>query len=706
MTTTSQSRAEPTSVCNNAREGLHETRDRLLKEAGADLELLQKLNTLFCPGRAIRETLTETVVKNILGCICEDCKVTAGYLPEDCRPEIGTCVDIITRDHELAGSAGRLFALLLSIGRPRLILSFIFRKKDDAILREDDLQDTTLETNYWPGVRTGKVHATSDAIARTIVNDFQNNRYQFSPLVLDVKDYITLDKREVLPIIPLRVILGGLRGSVIAFKLYPDYQTLVPDKNAHFARKQIEIEYSELTEADRRTAAEAERDNLDKVSRLEHPHIIDVLKTYRHGSMLNFVFPLAKGNLWEFLRGQKDFEKPLTHTVSPNPGSASSAKNLLESKIWEDMIGIADALHHILTECKDDSYSYLGRHCDLKPANILVHNGTLKITDFGQAQFKIKTDRGSSRITGHSGDQTYLPPEYELGKFPIVYDVWSLGCILLEVLVYALEGPPGVRQLDKLRIENCNTNYFYEHDSDDGGKLRQKSGVREKIHGLKQRASKFRNSQEESFIYNTIDTVNSTIETDFKVRLEADKVRDKLRTDLYIARHATVPRPATPEPPKGQLLVQSFPDVMTAHDGHQRERGKSIIHFYESVEPVPEFRMLVCPETSFPRPLDCKRRLMFMLFVDLIAPAEITNPQGSRTDLNLRFIPDYAFKGKAQNDDTQSENLEVEYCISFERTIRLSVYFATIEQARQFQKCLIQQEILVRQDNRTTPTPF
>jgi hypothetical protein len=107
-------------------------------------------------------------------------------------------------DHELAGSTGRLFALLLSIGCPRLIFSFIFRQKNDAILREDDLQDATLETNYWPGVRTKEAAATSDAISRTIVNDFQNNQYQFSPLILDVKDYITLDKREVLPIIPLR----------------------------------------------------------------------------------------------------------------------------------------------------------------------------------------------------------------------------------------------------------------------------------------------------------------------------------------------------------------------------------------------------------------------------------------------------------------------------------------------------------------------
>jgi len=572
------------SACSKARQDLNETRDRLLKEAGADLELLGKLNTVFCPGRAIQDTLTEAVVRNVLGCTCDDCKVTAGYLPEDCKPDIENCVSIIMMDHELAGSAGRLFALLLSIGRPRLILSFIFRKKSDAILREDDLQDATLETNYWPGVRTKEVPATSDAISRTIANDFQNNRYQFSPLVLDVKDYITLDKREVLPIIPLRKIPGGQRGSVIACKIYPDYQKLVSDEvctvyffpdqvralltreNAHFAIKQIEIEYSELTEADRNTAAEAERDNLDKVSRLKHNHIIDVLKTYRHGSMLNFVFPLAEVNLWEYLRSQKVLKQPVPDMVSSSSTleSASSVGNIYESKIWDDMVGIADALHHILTECKDELHSYLGRHCDLKPANILVHNGTLKITDFGQAQFKIKTDAGSPRVTGHSGDQTYLPPEYERGEFPAVYDVWSLGCILLEVLVYTLEGPSGVKQLDQLRIKGCNTNYFYEYDSVDGGKLCQKLGVREKIHDLKQNASNFRDDQEEGFIRNMIDTVDSTIETDSRVRLKADKVRDRLQKDLDIAREASTPIPVIPEPPKEQKLIQSFPYVLSS----------------------------------------------------------------------------------------------------------------------------------------------
>jgi len=50
-----------------------------------------------------------------------------------------------------------------------------------------------------------------------------------------------------------------------------------------------------------------------------------------------------------------------------------------------------------------------------------------------------------------------------------------------------------------------------------------------KIHDLKLTTSNFRDNQKKSFIHSTIDTVNSTIETNWRERLEADKDRDKLR---------------------------------------------------------------------------------------------------------------------------------------------------------------------------------
>jgi hypothetical protein len=55
-------------------------------------------------------------------------------------------------------------------------------------------------------------------------------------------------------------------------------RALLTGENSHFAIEQFEIEYSELTEANRKTAAEAERDNLDKVFGLKHKHVMMCLK--------------------------------------------------------------------------------------------------------------------------------------------------------------------------------------------------------------------------------------------------------------------------------------------------------------------------------------------------------------------------------------------------------------------------------------------
>lgn len=74
-------------------------------------------------------------------------------------------------------------------------------------------------------------------------------------------------------------------------------------------------------------------------------------------------------------------------------------------------------------------------HRDLKPSNILVNeNCDLKLCDFGLARIQ------DSQMTGYVSTRYYRAPEIMLTwqKYDQAVDMWSVGCILSEML----EGKP------------------------------------------------------------------------------------------------------------------------------------------------------------------------------------------------------------------------------------------------------------------------
>lgn len=184
-----------------------------------------------------------------------------------------------------------------------------------------------------------------------------------------------------------------------------------------------------------------EQDNLARIQKITEgaDHLVYMLKSYRHGPAYNIIFPCAKMNLNDFLRDQSNY-----YNEPPRV-----------SKTWIQMLGICRALCHIIEGSNvAGEMTSVGYHFDLKPANVLVFgDGTWQIADFGQAVFRDKT--GSSiKMTNPGGTDAYAPPEaMDLNaKGSSKYDVWSMGCILLELTSFlAKGGPRGLEALDRAR---------------------------------------------------------------------------------------------------------------------------------------------------------------------------------------------------------------------------------------------------------------
>lgn len=151
---------------------------------------------------------------------------------------------------------------------------------------------------------------------------------------------------------------------------------------------------------------------------------------------------------------------------SPNPGLSSN----LILEILEQFTGLANALSRmhnfgmdentVLRKANPNQENW--RHSDFKPDNILSFKvngtslGTLKIADLGRAKFHEKDTahrfNGTSERFGH---WRYEPPEVWTARETArsrLYDVWSFGCVLLEMLLWALYGHDALRNFGK----NCD----------------------------------------------------------------------------------------------------------------------------------------------------------------------------------------------------------------------------------------------------------
>jgi serine/threonine protein kinase len=158
----------------------------------------------------------------------------------------------------------------------------------------------------------------------------------------------------------------------------------------------------------------------------------------------------ALGAYWHgdiFFILQEEAEMSLHDYLSKGQGVIYKSIDL-----WRQVQGLAEgihALHNLYQTFKKIAY-----HQDLKPANILIVRGIMKIADFGLLEFKpVSPDEtGSTGVVRSHNTGYYAPPRQ--GHYTRKDDIWSFACIISELATADIQGRDEIPRYREARTAN------------------------------------------------------------------------------------------------------------------------------------------------------------------------------------------------------------------------------------------------------------
>ena len=213
---------------------------------------------------------------------------------------------------------------------------------------------------------------------------------------------------------------------------------------------------------------EAEAKALDEISGLNHTNIIQRIAAITRGNKRYFMFQWADGgSLGDFWKG---LPRP---TLDPQ----------FIKQIMQQLRGLADALNEL------HNYEGSYRHGDLKPENILrfrdsTRVGILKIADMGLAKHHAVATYLRPATSTRYGTVRYEPPEVVTHKLSEegrsrLYDIWSMGCITLELIMWLLYGYDELMKFnDSIKGSLEESSPYFIVDKDDSKVARVHPSVR------------------------------------------------------------------------------------------------------------------------------------------------------------------------------------------------------------------------------------
>ena len=229
---------------------------------------------------------------------------------------------------------------------------------------------------------------------------------------------------------------------------------------------------------------------LNLINNLNHEHTIQCFAAIRRGDHRYFMFPWANGgslrDFWEAISEQTPNADIIRQTVIQLRGLTEALQCLhsveVKSPAQESDISTTNIPKVVVGDdlaIVDDGQSESIRHGDLKPENILrffddqvntnhkTNLGILKLADMGLAKHHAVPTQDRQRATSTRwGTMQYEAPEAKAalegqGRSRL-YDIWSMGCIMLEFIIWILYGNRELINFHNQAMGETQGMQFYE----------------------------------------------------------------------------------------------------------------------------------------------------------------------------------------------------------------------------------------------------
>ncbi|KAL4942580.1 kinase-like domain-containing protein [Aspergillus oleicola] len=299
---------------------------------------------------------------------------------------------------------------------------------------------------------------------------------------------------------------------------------------------------------------------LRELSSSVHSNLVDLLFTYEKGGIHYLVVPYADMNLREYW------------TMRPNP----ELSGVLLKWALDQMAGIADALalFHEFPSSMLGVTRY-GRHGDIKAENILWFRDSnlLKIAGFQLANLKGREEKDSIDPRSVIAPPTYSPPDKSMALISRKWDIWSLGCLYLELITFLVLGSAdAIVEFSNKRLDTSGqypelrTDDFYTYNWQN-----VKPSVVSWVDRLK-RSSRCTNALRD--VLTLIMTKMIVIEPE--ERASAAQVHEKLKENFDRAASSSyylLDSSPVPEGRPARGNTSSFLSISSTQSGRERRRG-------------------------------------------------------------------------------------------------------------------------------------
>ncbi|KAI7786949.1 hypothetical protein LA080_001741 [Diaporthe eres] len=399
----------------------------------------------FLPAGALRRVIRPEVVRRALQESHADVRLR-GAIRDDAE--------------RICRSYRKIFAILVLVDMVHRIADFVLCNLGDTCLPMPDIGTTDARALPTPLLENEAWMAVTRTWRRRDVDYFKTYQWRVLAPVFTAQDpEYRLCPSHVLPFVESHEQAEGGFATVSRVRIHPDHHEFgklgMNTQESMFAVKELRKERHYDYYDD-------EVHILRRLRDLRSGHIIHLLASYEirsehddFSSRRYLIFPWASGDLDTFYR-QNEVVPDRTQMIlwmaeqssglatvlsqihggndDPSPGSPTNASTASK----------AGAL-------APDSVRMYGRHGDIKPSNILWFDNTssetvnglgrLVLSDFGLAHYHRRNSRSNVTSEAVARSATYRPPEFDMGmKLSRKIDVWSLGCLFLEMITWLLRG--------------------------------------------------------------------------------------------------------------------------------------------------------------------------------------------------------------------------------------------------------------------------